>query len=115
MFIAGGFQRNGKRVRWLPLGENSTLYNKEIKPRLLVGRPGKPMIEELPMLVEPRRWAPSVGSVGDTLVVAGGGNWGTNTVEVFDRSAVFDEKKISVISDQVLLNHLITNYNPSSF
>ena len=49
------------------------------------------MIEELPMLVEPRRWAPSVGAVGDTLVVAGGGNWGTNTVEVFDRSAVFYE------------------------
>ena len=22
IFIAGGFQRNGKRVRWLPLGEN---------------------------------------------------------------------------------------------
>ena len=28
------------------------------------------------------RWAPAVGSVGDTLVVAGGGNWGTNTIEV---------------------------------
>ena len=38
MFIAGGFQRSGRRVRWLPLG-----------------RPGKPMVEELQMLVEPRR------------------------------------------------------------
>ena len=33
------------------------------------------MIDELEMMVEPRRWAPAVGSVGDTLVVAGGGNW----------------------------------------
>ena len=31
------------------------------------------------------RWAPAVGSVGDSLVVAGGGNWGTNTIEVFDK------------------------------
>ena len=38
MFIAGGFQRNGRRVKWLPLG-----------------RPGKPMIEELQMMVEPRK------------------------------------------------------------
>ena len=38
MFIAGGFQRNGRRVRWLPLG-----------------RPGKPRIEELQVMVEPRR------------------------------------------------------------
>jgi len=69
MFIAGGFQRNGRRVKWLPLG-----------------RPGKPMIEELQMMVEPRRWAPAVGSVGDTLVVAGGGNWGSNTIEIFDKN-----------------------------
>ena len=50
------------------------------------GRPGKPMMEELPLLVEPRRWAPSVGAVGDTLVIAGGGNWGSNTIEVFDKA-----------------------------
>ena len=31
------------------------------------------------------RWAPAVGLVGDSLVVAGGGNWGTNTIEVFDK------------------------------
>ena len=52
-------------MRWLPLG-----------------RPGKPMIEELQMLSDPRRWSPGVGSVGDTLVVAGGGNWGSDTIEV---------------------------------
>ena len=38
LFMAGGFQRNGRRVRWMPLG-----------------RPGKPRIEELPIMVEPRR------------------------------------------------------------
>ena len=31
-----------------------------------------------------------MGSVGDTLVVAGGGNWGTNTIEVEFRE---EEKK----------------------
>ena len=68
MFIAGGFQRNGKRVRWMPLGGWTVLHESNIVMSLPKGRPGKPMIEELPMLVEPRRWAPSVGAVADTLV-----------------------------------------------
>jgi len=69
LFIAGGFQGNGKRVKWLPLS-----------------RPGRPMIEELDKLVEARRWAPSVGGVGDNIVVAGGCNWGCNTIEVFSKT-----------------------------
>ena len=68
LFIAGGFQRNGRRVRWLPLG-----------------RPGRPRLEELQMLGDPRRWSPAVGSVGDSLVAAGGGNWGSDTIEMFDK------------------------------
>jgi len=68
LFVAGGFQGNGKRVKWLPLG-----------------RPGRPMIEDLDKLVEARRWAPSVGGVGDSIVVAGGCNWGCNTIEVFSK------------------------------
>ena len=68
LFIAGGFQGNGRRVRWLP-----------------VGRPGRPMIEELQRIVETRRWGPSVGGVGDAIVAAGGCNWGCNTIEVFNK------------------------------
>lgn len=68
LFIAGGFQGSGKRVKWLPMS-----------------RPGRPMVEELDKLVEARRWAPSVGGVGDSIVVAGGCNWGCNTIEVFSR------------------------------
>jgi len=68
LFVAGGFQGSGKRVKWLPLS-----------------RPGRPMIEELDKLVEQRRWAPSVGGVGETIVVAGGCNWGCNTIEVFSK------------------------------
>ena len=44
------------------------------------------MLEELQMLGDPRRWAPAVGSVGDSLVVAGGGNWGSDTIEIFDKA-----------------------------
>ena len=31
------------------------------------------------------RWGPVVGAVGDSLAVAGGGDWGTTTTEFFSR------------------------------
>ena len=68
VFVAGGFMGSGRRVRWLP-----------------VSRPGRALAEELALLAEPRRWGPAVGAVGDSLAVAGGGDWGTTSVELFSR------------------------------
>jgi len=68
IFVAGGYMGGGRRVRWLP-----------------VSRPGRSVGENLAVLSESRRWGPAVGVVGQSLAVAGGGDWGTNTVEFFSR------------------------------
>ena len=47
-----------------------------------------------------------MGSVGDSLVVAGGGNWGTNTIEVFDKR----ERRLVYQSWSWLsINYTVTN------
>ena len=51
----------------------------------VLARTDEPGAGELEKLVEARRWAPSVGGVGDSIVVAGGCNWGCNTIEVFSK------------------------------
>jgi len=63
--VAGGVWQGGRKVAWVPLN-----------------RPGPPLIEEIGPLKEARRWRPGVGRIAGQLVVLGGGDWGSSSVEV---------------------------------
>ncbi len=45
------------------------------------------------------RWRPAVGRIAGRIAVAGGGDWGTDTIEVLDqnRRSVFKKKIVYLI------------------
>ena len=64
-----GFNGTGRQSFWLP-----------------TNRPGRYEWEQLGDMKEARRRGPALGSVMGKVVVAGGGDWGTDTVEVLEGS-----------------------------
>ncbi|XP_023328615.1 uncharacterized protein LOC111701534 [Eurytemora carolleeae] len=72
LLLAGGVWEGGRKLSWVPLQ-----------------RPGAPFLEVIANLEEPRRWRPGVGRIAGRVAVIGGGDWGTDTIEVLDNSNRF--------------------------
>jgi len=73
--LAGGYY-NGVSSMWLPLERNG----RSLETYGLTG--DQPKWEWLSSLKQGRKWGAAVGYVGRTVVLAGGGDYGDDTIEV---------------------------------
>ena len=108
MGFTGGYMGAGRKVLWLPVSrpgrsvaENLAVLTESRRWQNyrcwsctkatwdILDSNIREMCLGRQILTQLFRWGPAIGSVGKDLAVAGGGDWGTNTVEFFSRWYLF--------------------------